>query len=301
MLLAKRFVMKPGNTKLIRLKNIEKFFDVNCELYAKDESTNPSGSIKDRAVYQMLLDYIEDGTLKKGGTVVEATSGNTGIAISYFSKEFDYKAVIVMPSSMSKQRREMIAQYGAELVLIDGGMKQANEKALEIVKNTKDAFIFNQFKNPSNPKAHYLYTAKEIDEKLPDVDFVFGGIGTGGTVSGIARYFKENKKNVKVVGVEPFESPLLTSGVAGPHKIQGIGANFIPDTLDQLLVKKVVDVKGDEAIEMAKLIHDKEGIYCGISSGAALRGAINYLKNNKIENRKAVIIFPDSGNRYSWS
>lgn len=292
--------MKPGNTKLVRLSKIEKHFNLDVELYAKDESTNPSGSIKDRAVYQMLLDYKADGTLKKGGTVVEATSGNTGIAISFFSKEFDYNAIIVMPSSMSKERREMIARYGAKLVLIDGGMKQANDEALRIVETTKDAFIFNQFKNPSNPKAHYLYTAKEIDEKLKDIDYIFSGIGTGGTISGIGRYFNEKGSKTKMIGVEPFESPLLTKGQAGPHKIQGIGANFVPDTLDMKYVKEVVDVKGEEAIETAKLIHSLENVSCGISSGAALRGAIDYIKSNDIHDDKIVVIFPDSGNRYSW-
>jgi len=292
--------IKPGKTELVRLVNIEKEFSLANEIYAKNEASNPSGSIKDRAVYQMLLDYQADGTLIPGGVIVEATSGNTGISLSYFAKIFNYKAVIVMPSSMSVERRNMIASYGATLVLVDGGMKESNLKALEIVNSTPNSFIFNQFKNPSNPKAHYLETAKEIDESLKDIDYIVAGIGTGGTITGIGKYFKERNYKTRIIGVEPFESPLLNKGQAGPHKIQGIGANFIPDILDLNVVDEILDIKGDEAIKNAYLIKELDNISCGYSSGASLGGALELIKKYNLKNKKIVVIFPDSGNRYKW-
>ncbi len=290
----------PGNTKLVRLINIEKEFDLDCELYGKVENSNPSGSIKDRAVYQMLLDYIEEGKLTKDTVIVEATSGNTGIALAYFSKIFNYRLIIYMPSSMSKERREMISSLGAELKLVDGGMAQAEELALSDAKNNDNYLLFDQFNNKSNVKAHLLTTGPEIVKDLMDVNYVFAGIGTGGTATGIAQYFKNNNIYAKVIGVEPSESPLLTKGYAGKHLIQGIGANFIPSILDASLLTDIVDVEGEKAIEMAKLIRSIENIDIGISSGAALLGAISYIKNNSINNKKIVIIFPDKGNRYSW-
>lgn len=291
--------MKPGNTKLVRLAEVEKHFQVENALYAKVEASNPSGSVKDRAVYQMLLDYQAEGKLKEGTTIVEATSGNTGIALGYYSKVFNYKLIIVMPASMSQQRRDMIQSYGAELCLISGGMAQCEEHAKELVKQIPNSFEFKQFDNPSNPKAHYLTTGPEIATDLPKVNMFFAGIGTGGTISGTGKYLKE-KGNVKVVGVEPFESPLLTKGVAGGHLIQGIGANFIPNTYDKNVVDDIIDVKGEEAIKMAKFLRNTGDFDVGYSSGAALLGAINYLKDNGIKGKNVVIIFPDKGNRYSW-
>jgi len=291
--------MKPGNTKLVRLEAVEKHFAVENKLFAKVEATNPSGSIKDRAVYQMLLDYQAEGKLKEGSTIVEATSGNTGIALGYYSKEFNYRLIIVMPESMSQQRRDMIQGYGAELCLVKGGMAQCEERAKELVKEIPNSFEFKQFDNPSNPKAHYLHTGPEIIEALPEVDYFFAGIGTGGTLSGTGKYLKE-KKDVKVIGVEPFESPLLTKGVAGGHLIQGIGANFIPNTYDKNIADGIIDVRGEEAINMAKFLRNTGDFDVGYSSGAALLGAINYLKDNGIKGKNAVIIFPDKGNRYSW-
>ena len=291
--------MKPGNTKLVRLAEVEKHFQVENALYAKVEASNPSGSIKDRAVYQMLLDYRAEGKLKEGTTIVEATSGNTGIALGYYSKVFNYKLIIVMPASMSQQRRNMIQSYGAELCLISGGMAQCEEHAKELVKQIPNSFEFKQFDNPSNPKAHYLTTGPEITTDLPKVNMFFAGIGTGGTISGTGKYLKE-KGDVKVIGVEPFESPLLTKGVAGGHLIQGIGANFIPNTYDKNVVDDIVDVKGEEAIKMAKFLRNTGDFDVGYSSGAALLGAINYLKDNGIKGKNVVIIFPDKGNRYSW-
>ena len=291
--------MKPGNTKLVRLAEVEKHFQVENALYAKVEASNPSGSVKDRAVYQMLLDYKTEGKLKEGTTIVEATSGNTGIALGYYSKVFNYKLIIVMPASMSQQRRDMIQSYGAELCLISGGMAQCEEHAKELVKQIPNSFKFKQFDNPSNPKAHYLTTGPEIATDLPKVNMFFAGIGTGGTISGAGKYLKE-KGDVKVIGVEPFESPLLTKGVAGGHLIQGIGANFIPNTYDKNVVDDIVDVKGEEAIKMAKFLRNTGDFDVGYSSGAALLGAINFLKDNGIKGKNVVIIFPDKGNRYSW-
>ena len=292
--------MKPGNTKLVRLEVVEKHFGVENKLFAKAEATNPSGSIKDRAVYQMLLDYKAEGKLKEGSTIVEATSGNTGIALGYYSKEFKYRLIIVMPESMSQQRRDMIQGYGAELCLVKGGMAQCEERAKELVKEIPNSFEFKQFDNPSNPKAHYLTTGPEILEALPEVDYFFAGIGTGGTLSGTGKYLKENR-DVKVIGIEPFESPLLTRGISGGHLIQGIGANFIPKTYDKNVADEIIDVKGEDAINMAKFLKNTGDFDVGFSSGAALVGAINYLKENKqIKGKNIVIIFPDKGDRYSW-
>lgn len=290
----------PGNTKLFELKNIEKEFDLSCRVFGKVENSNPSGSIKARAVYQMLLDYKKDGILKEGSTIVEATSGNTGIALAYYTKVFNYRLLIFMPKSMSEERRRMITSLGGELRLVDGGMKEANEEALYEVKTHDNTFLFDQFNNKNNVKAHVLTTGPEIYKDLPSVKYVFGGIGTGGTVTGISKYFKNNNIDASVIGVEPFESPLLTKGTSGKHLIQGIGANFVPSILDLSFLKSIEDVKSEEAIKMAKTIRQIENIDIGISSGAALLGAIQYIKSHNIINEDVVVIFPDKGDRYSW-
>lgn len=288
-----------GNTKLVKLDKILKEFDCVNNIYAKVEATNPSGSIKDRACYYMLKQDKETGILKDGGIVVEATSGNMGISLSYFQKELNYKAIIVMPSSMSVERRTMIQKYGATLELVDGGMAQCKIRAKEIVDSTPGAIMFRQFEDSNNAIAHYLYTAREI-ESVVDADYIFAGIGTGGTISGIGRFYKEQKKDTKVIGVEPYESPLLTKGEAHPHLIQGIGANFVPNILDLKVVDGLTTVKGEDAILMAKKIRELEEIDCGYSSGAALAAAINYLKLHNIVGKNVVVIFPDRGDRYSW-
>ena len=291
-----------GNTPLVRLHKIEEHFNLSVEIYAKLEKNNPVGSIKDRPVLEMLKGYQEKGLIKEGSTIIEATSGNTGIALAALGNYFNYHIIIVMPSSMSEQRKALIRAYGAELVLVEqGGMKGANEKALELQKEIHGSIIFGQFDNLDNPKAHYLHTAGEIEEDIPDLDYLFAGFGTGGTISGIARYFKEKEKATKFIGVEPASSPLLSENKAGPHKIQGIGANFIPNTLDAKLIDEVVTCKDDDAINMAKLICKKEGLLVGISSGAALASAINYINKNNLKNKKVVVIFPDTGERYSWN
>ncbi|MCQ2799557.1 MAG: cysteine synthase family protein [Bacilli bacterium] len=289
-----------GNTKLIRLVNLEKAYALESELYAKVENTNPTGSIKDRAAYNMLVEYKKEGKLKEEGTVIEATSGNTGISLAYFSKAFNYRCIIVMPESASVQRREIIKSYGGELVLVKGGMKECNDKAASLLEEIPNSFIFSQFDNINNPLAHYKTTGPEILNDLCDVDYVFAGIGTGGTISGIGKFFKEAKPEVRIIGVEPEESPLLTKGVAGPHLIQCIGANFVPNTYLEEYVDDIVAVKGLESIEMAKQIREVESIDIGISSGASLLGAINYIKSNNIKGKKVVAIFPDKGDRYTW-
>ncbi|MBO4622892.1 MAG: cysteine synthase family protein [Bacilli bacterium] len=288
-----------GSTKLVKLDKILKKYNCINNIYAKVEATNPSGSIKDRACFYMLSKDKELGLLKDGGTVVEATSGNMGISLAFFQKELNYKAIIVMPSSMSVERRAMIQKYGATLELVDGGMQQCKQRASEIVASTKNAIMFRQFEDKNNALAHFYTTAPEIDKEAK-ADYIFAGIGTGGTISGIGKYYKDNKLDTKIVGIEPNESPLITKGEAHPHLIQGIGANFIPDILDLKVVDEVTLVKGEEAIKMAKMIRDLEGIDCGYSSGAALAGAISYLNNLGIKNKNVVVIFPDRGDRYSW-
>lgn len=284
-----------GHTPLVQLKKMGE------NLYAKLEKQNPAGSIKDRAAYQMLLDYIDQGLIQKGSTIIEPTSGNTGIALACLSNYFGFHCIIVLAESMSIQRRELIQAYGAELALVKGGMKECIEKAEELKKSIPGSIIFGQFVNPSNPKAHYLNTAKEILEDLPEVDVIVAGIGSGGTVSGLGRYFKENKPSVEIIGVEPASSPLLTKGHAGAHKIQGIGANFIPENYIAKYVDRVETVEDDDAINMAKEIVRKEGYLVGISSGASLAKAIELSKRKEYQGKKIVAIFPDTGERYSWN
>lgn len=291
--------MKPGNTQLVRLEKIEKKYKLSNFLYAKLENSNPSGSIKDRAVYQMLLDLKEANKLASSTTIIEATSGNTGISLGYFKEEFGYKLIIVMPESMSQERRNMISGYGAELVLIKGGMQESEDFAVELVKKTENSILFDQFNNKSNVKGHYLTTGPEIINGLPNPDYLFAGIGTGGTITGTGAYLKE-KSDCKIIGVEPAESPLLTKGVSGPHLIQGIGANFVPPLLDKNVVDDIVTVKEKYARKYAKSLRKLQQIDVGLSSGAALNACINYIKENKISGKNIVVIFPDKGDRYKW-
>ena len=286
-------------TVLIKLDKIIKYYHLDNNIYAVMGSSNPSGSIKDVPAYFMLEKRRENKELIDGGIVIEATSGNMGISLGYFQKELNYKAIIVMPSSMSEERKKMIKDSGAELVLVDGGMKEAKNEAIRLVNNTKGAILFNQFSDKNNALAHYYKTGPEIDESI-DADYIFAGIGTGGTISGVGRYYKEKGFNTKIIGVEPFESPLITKGVANKHLIQGIGANFIPDILDLNVIDSVVTVKGKKAIDMAKSIRKIENIDCGYSSGASLLAAINYIKDNNISGKNIVVVFPDSGDRYIW-
>jgi cysteine synthase A len=289
-----------GNTPLVRLNKVEKDINTSCQLYAKLEKNNPAGSAKDRAVKQMLIDFQQKGLLKEGSVIVEPTSGNTGIALSALANYYGYKVTIVMPSSMSEQRRALMKAYNAELVLVDGNMTMAINKAKEIVSNTPGALMLGQFTNLSNVKAHFLTTGPEIYKDVPDVDYILAGVGTGGTISGIGEYFKSVKAQARIIGLEPASSPFLTKGIAGKHKIQGIGAGMKPDNFVSEYVDEVRTVGDDEAIETAKYIVRKEGYLVGISSGAALAGAIDLIREKKLENKKLAVVFPDTGERYSW-
>ena len=293
-----------GNTPIVRLGKIEKKFNLNekIKLFGKVEKNNPIGSVKDRPVKQMLLDLIESGKLKEGSTIIEPTSGNTGIAMAAIGSYLKLNVIIVMPSSMSQERRKLIKDYGAKLELVVGGMSVAVERANQLNNEIKDSVIPGQFINQSNVKAHYNYTAPEIFNDIPDVDYIVAGIGTGGTATGIGKYIVDNKKQTKVVGVEPESSPLLTKGKASPHKIQGIGANFIPEILDQKVISEIIDVSDDNAINTARDICLTEGLLVGISSGASVYGAVELSKKIEVNKEiKIVSILPDTGERYTWS
>ncbi|TXJ48173.1 PLP-dependent cysteine synthase family protein [Brachyspira aalborgi] len=293
-----------GNTPIVRLGKIEKKFNLNekIKLFGKIEKNNPIGSVKDRPVKQMLLDLFESGKLKEGSTIIEPTSGNTGIAMAAIGSYLKLNVIIVMPSSMSQERRKLIKDYGAKLELVDGGMSVAVERANQLNNEIKDSVIPGQFINQSNVKAHYNYTAPEIFNDIPDVDYIVAGIGTGGTATGIGKYIVDNKKQTKVVGVEPESSPLLTKGKASPHKIQGIGANFIPEILDQKVISEIIDVSDDNAINTARDICLTEGLLVGISSGASVYGAVELSKKIEVNKEiKIVSILPDTGERYTWS
>lgn len=293
-----------GNTPIVRLGKIEKKFNLNekIKLFGKIEKNNPIGSVKDRPVKQMLLDLFESGKLKEGSTIIEPTSGNTGIAMAAIGSYLKLDVIIVMPSSMSQERRKLIKDYGAKLELVDGGMSVAVERANQLNNEIKDSVIPGQFINQSNVKAHYNYTAPEIFNDIPDVDYIVAGIGTGGTATGIGKYIVDNKKQTKVVGVEPESSPLLTKGKASPHKIQGIGANFIPEILDQKVISEIIDVSDDNAINTARDICLTEGLLVGISSGASVYGAVELSKKIEVNKEiKIVSILPDTGERYTWS
>jgi cysteine synthase A len=285
-----------GNTPVIRLNNVVP--KGAADVLVKAENFNPSGSVKDRASISMIRDAEAKGLLKKGYSIVEPTSGNTGIGIAMISAVLGYKAVIVMPDSMSGERIRLIKSYGAEVVTTPGseGMSGAVKKAEDIVAKGK-AFMPQQFNNPANIMAHYVGTAREILHDVPDVNAVVAGIGTGGTITGIGRGMKNFSPDVKVIGVEPYESPLLTKGTFGPHEIQGIGANFVPENLDLELVDEIVTVKSADAIKMTKRLAREEGLLVGISSGASVYAAIEIAKRYG-EGKKVVTILADGGERY---
>lgn len=280
-----------GDTPTVRLNSISR------NVYVKIEKGNPGGSIKDRAAVSMISDAEARGLLKPGGTIIEPTSGNTGIALCMAAAAKGYKTVIVIPDTMSEERLAYMRAYGAEVVLTPGGegMQGAVEKAEELAKE-RNGFVPGQFSNPYNTLAHRTGTGKEILRDLPDLDFVFAGIGTGGTVTGIAQCFKDAGAKAKVIGVEPEESPLLTKGTAGPHGIQGIGANFIPECLDRDLLHDIVTVSSENAERMTVRLAREEGIFAGISSGAAVHAAVEFSKHNK--GRKLLAILPDGGEKY---
>lgn len=290
-----------GNTPLMELTHIEKQFNLKAKLYGKLEYLNATGSIKDRIAKKMIEDAEEKGTLKKGMTIIEPTSGNTGIGLASVGTAKGYKVIIVMPDTFSIERRKLIKAYGAEIVLSEGakGMKGAIEKANELKEELGDAFIPAQFDNPANYKAHYETTGPEIYDALDGkVDMFIAGVGTGGTITGAGKYLKEQNKDIKVVAVEPASSPVLNGGKAGPHKIQGIGAGFIPSILNTNIYDEVVDVENDDAINTGALFGKSEGILVGISAGAALYVGIQKALLDENKDKNIVVILPDSGDRY---
>lgn len=290
-----------GKTPLMELKRIEEKFGLKAKIFAKLEYFNPAGSVKDRIAKAMIEDAEKNGALKKGAVIIEPTSGNTGIGIAAVGTAKGYKVIIVMPETMSIERRKLIKAYGAEIVLTEGakGMKGAIEKANELAKENKGAIVLGQFVNPANPKAHYETTGPEIFEDTNgEVDFFVAGVGTGGTISGVGKYLKEKIGGVKVVAVEPESSPVLSKGVAGAHKIQGIGAGFVPDTLDTGVYDEIITVSNEAAFETGRLIGTTEGVLVGISSGAALNAAIEVAKRAENAGKNIVVLFPDSGDRY---
>ena len=290
-----------GNTPLLELTNIEKKYGLKAKIFAKMEYFNPAGSIKDRIAMQMIKDAEEAGLVNENTTFIEPTSGNTGIGIASIATAKGYKAIIVMPESMSIERRKTIAAYGATLVLTEAskGMKGAIEKANQLKEEIPNSLILGQFDNPSNPKVHYLTTGPEIYKDLNGkVDIFVAGIGTGGTVTGAGRYLKEQNKNIKVVGVEPESSPVISKGVAGPHMIQGIGAGFIPKTLETSILDEVITISNDDAFIHGRLVGQLEGVLVGISSGAALKAGLELAQREENEGKNIVVIFPDTGDRY---
>lgn len=290
-----------GHTPLLELTHIEKEFALKAKLLAKLEYFNPAGSVKDRIARAMIDDAEKSGKLKPGSTIIEPTSGNTGIGLASVAASRGYKIIIVMPETMSVERRQLMKAYGAELVLTEGakGMKGAIAKAEELAKVTPDSFIPGQFVNPANPKAHEETTGPEIYEDTDGkVDFFIAGVGTGGTITGVGKYLKSKKPDVKVVAVEPASSAVLSTGVPGTHKIQGIGAGFVPDVLDTKIYDEIIAVQNDDAFETGRIIGHKEGVLVGISSGAALWAAIEVAKRPENEGKTIVALLPDTGDRY---
>lgn len=290
-----------GKTPLLELTNYAKNNGLNAKIIAKVEYFNPAGSVKDRIAKAIIEDYEEKGILQKGATIIEPTSGNTGIGLAAIAAAKGYKLVITLPDTMSVERRNLIKAYGAELVLTDGskGMKGAIEKAEELHKEIPGSVIAGQFINPANPKAHYLTTGPEIWEDTDgEIDIFVSGIGTGGTISGTGKYLKEKNSKIKVVGVEPKGSPVLTEGHAGPHGIQGIGAGFVPETLDTSIYDEVVAVSNEDAFKTGKAIAKSDGILVGISSGAAIFAATELAKRPENAGKTIVVLLPDTGDRY---
>lgn len=290
-----------GNTPLLRLNNIENAEKTFGEIYAKLECFNPIGSSKDRVALEMIRDAENKGLLKQGSVIIEPTSGNTGIGLAAVGKALGYKVIIVMPENMSEERKMLMKAYGAELVLspADGGMTSAIQMAEKLSKEIQGSIIAGQFVNKANPEAHKKTTGPEIwNDTDGEVDILVCGVGTGGTITGCAEYLKSKNKDIKVVAVEPASSPMLSKGVSGPHKIQGIGPNFIPNVLNMDVIDEIVSVSDEDAIATAKLVAKYDGILVGISSGAAASAAMMFAKRKENKGKKIVVVFPDSGERY---
>ena len=290
-----------GNTPLLHLNNLEKRLNLNVTLLAKVEYFNPTGSVKDRIALSMIEDAEKKGIIHNDTVIIEPTSGNTGIGLASVCAAKGYKCILVMPENMSQERIKLIKAYGADVVLSpkEKGMQGAVDKATELSKTYESSFIPSQFENPSNPEVHYRTTGPEIYKSSnKKVDIFIAGIGTGGTISGVGKYLKEQNRNIKIIGVEPNDSPLLTKGKAGPHKIQGIGANFVPKTLDKKNIDEFMTATTEESYEYARLVGKYEGILVGISSGAALAQAVKVAKRNENNGKTIVVLLPDSGDRY---
>jgi len=290
-----------GKTPLLELTNIEKELELNARILAKIEYFNPAGSVKDRVALSMINEAEKSGVLKNGSVIIEPTSGNTGIGLASVAAARGYKVIIVMPDSMSKERRILMKAYGAELVLTDGskGMKGAIEKAKEFEKEIPNSFIAGQFDNPANPKAHFETTGPEIYEDTDgELDLFVCGVGTGGTITGVGEYLKSKNKRIKIVAVEPESSPVLSKGKSGPHKIQGIGAGFVPNVLNTKIYDDIITVSNEDAFRAGRLVGKKEGFLVGISSGAALYAAIELAKREENKNKTIVVLLPDTGDRY---
>ena len=290
-----------GKTPLLELTHIEKKFDLKAKILAKLEYFNPAGSVKDRVARAMIDDAEAKGLLKEGSVIIEPTSGNTGIGLASVAAARGYRIIIVMPETRSVERRQLMKAYGAELVLSDGakGMKGAIAKADELAKETPNSFIPGQFVNPANPKAHFETTGPEIWEDTDGkVDYFVAGVGTGGTITGVGEFLKSKDASVKVVAVEPKTSAVLSTGVAGPHKIQGIGAGFVPDVLDTKVYDEIIPVENEDAFATGKLVGRSEGVLVGISSGAALWAAIEVAKRPENAGKNIVVLLPDTGDRY---
>ena len=290
-----------GKTPLVEVQNIEKELGLQAKILVKLEYFNPAGSVKDRIARHMIEVAEEQGKLKPGSVIIEPTSGNTGIGLAAIAASKGYRTILTMPETMSVERRNILKAYGAEIVLTEGakGMKGAIAKAEELAKEIPNSFIPGQFTNPANPETHIQTTGPEIWEDTDgQVDYFAAGVGTGGTVTGVGKYLKSKNPNVKVAAIEPADSPVLSEGRAGAHKIQGIGAGFVPDTLDTTVYDEVIPVTNDDAFATAKLLAKKEGVLVGISSGAALYAAIQIAKRPEAKGKTIVALLPDSGDRY---
>lgn len=290
-----------GGTPLIRINNIEKLENIDAELLVKFEAVNPGGSAKDRPALNMIAEAEKAGTLKPGGTIIEPTSGNTGVGLAMVAASRGYKAVMVMPETMSIERRKLLAAYGAEIVLTEGakGMAGAVSKAEELNKANPNSIIAGQFVNPANSAAHFASTGPEIwRDTEGQIDIFVAGIGTGGTITGVGAYLKEQNPEIKIVAVEPYDSPLLSQGKAGPHKLQGIGANFVPEVLDTDIYDEIITVTTDEAMGAMKALAQNEGLFAGITSGAAVNVAVRLAKRPENKGKTIVAFLPDTGERY---
>ena len=290
-----------GHTPLVELVNFNKNNNLKATVIAKVEGFNPAGSVKDRVAKSIIEDYEAKGILKPGSTIIEPTSGNTGIGLAAIAAAKGYRLIITLPETMSVERRNLIKAYGAELVLTDGtkGMKGAIAKEEELKNEIPNSIIAGQFVNPANPKAHYETTGPEIwNDTEGDVDIFVAGVGTGGTISGVGKYLKEKNPKIKIVAVEPLTSAVLSTGVAGPHKIQGIGAGFVPDTLDTTIYDEIITVANEDAFKTGAEVVKTDGVFIGISSGAALYAATVLAKRPENKGKKVVVLLPDNGDRY---